>query len=129
MMNVARNAAGGRNWEGAGADPFLQGVHAVANIKGIQSQGVIACAKHYALNEQEHYRGGGLAIASSSNADDRTFHEVYLWPFAASVKAGVGSGALLISSHMTGAFQILHPSYVRIQQSQPNILLREQKAT
>jgi len=46
MMNLARDAAGGRNWEGAGADPFLQGVHASQNIIGIQSQGVIACAKH-----------------------------------------------------------------------------------
>lgn len=46
MMNLARNAAAGRNWEGAGADPFLSGVHASLNVQGIQSQGVIACAKH-----------------------------------------------------------------------------------
>jgi beta-glucosidase-like glycosyl hydrolase len=46
MMNLARDAAGGRNWEGGGADPFLSGVHASQNIQGIQSQGVIACAKH-----------------------------------------------------------------------------------
>jgi len=42
-----------------------------------------------ALNEQEHYRG--YPVASSSNMDDRTFHEDQLWPFAESVKAGVGS--------------------------------------
>ena len=46
MMNLARNAAAGRNWEGPGADPFHAGVHSAANIEGIQSQGVIACAKH-----------------------------------------------------------------------------------
>ena len=46
MMNLARNAAAGRNWEGPGADPFHSGVHSAANIEGIQSQGVIACAKH-----------------------------------------------------------------------------------
>lgn len=96
---MARNAAGGRNWEGAGADPYLQGVHAVQNVVGIQSNGVIACVKHYALNEQEHHRGDSiyppLDVASSSNADDRTFHEIYQWPFAASVHAGVGSGTLL----------------------------------
>jgi beta-glucosidase len=46
MMNLARNAAAGRNWEGGGADPFLSGVHASMNIEGIQSKGVIACAKH-----------------------------------------------------------------------------------
>jgi beta-glucosidase len=45
-MNLARNAAAGRNWEGGGADPFLSGVHASQNVKGIQSKGVIACAKH-----------------------------------------------------------------------------------
>ncbi|KAF7973535.1 hypothetical protein HWV62_14970 [Athelia sp. TMB] len=91
MMNLARNAAAGRNWEGAGADPFLAGVHAAQNIVGMQSQGVIACAKHFALNEQEHYRGGGGGEAYSSNQDDRSFHEMQLWPFAESVRAGVGS--------------------------------------
>ncbi|KZP14752.1 glycoside hydrolase family 3 protein [Athelia psychrophila] len=91
MMNLARNAAAGRNWEGAGADPFLTGVHAANNILGIQSKGVIACAKHFALNEQEHYRGGNGAEAYSSNQDDRSFHEMQLWPFAESVRAGVGS--------------------------------------
>ncbi|KAF7966462.1 hypothetical protein HWV62_38330, partial [Athelia sp. TMB] len=91
MMNLARNAAAGRNWEGAGADPFLAGVHAAQNIVGMQSQGVIACAKHFALNEQEHYRGGGGGDAYSSNQDDRSFHEMQLWPFAESVRAGVGS--------------------------------------
>ncbi|KZP21413.1 glycoside hydrolase family 3 protein [Athelia psychrophila] len=91
MMNLARNAAAGRNWEGAGADPFLAGVHAAHTIRGIQSNGVIACAKHFALNEQEHYRGGGGAEAYSSNQDDRSFHEMQLWPFAESVRAGAGS--------------------------------------
>jgi beta-glucosidase len=55
-------------------------------IKGIQSRGVIACAKHYILNEQEHYRN-----SISVKIDDRTMHELYLWPFADSVRAGVGS--------------------------------------
>jgi beta-glucosidase len=91
MMNLARAPEAGRNWEGAGADPFLQGVHASANIKGIQSQGVIACAKHYIANEQEHYRGGGGSEAYSSNIDPRTLHEDQLWPFAESVYAGVAS--------------------------------------
>ena len=51
-------------------------------------------AKHYILNEQEHFRQAfewGLPNAISSNADDRTLHEIYLWPFAESVRAGVGS--------------------------------------
>ena len=55
-------------------------------IQGIQSRGVIACAKHYILNEQEHFRN-----SISAKIDDRTLHELYLWPFADSVRAGVGS--------------------------------------
>lgn len=47
-------------------------------IKGIQDVGVIACAKHFVANEQEHFRGGSLSEAYSSNLDDRTLHEVYV---------------------------------------------------
>eukprot|EP01117_Protostelium_nocturnum_P020569 TRINITY_DN931_c0_g1_i1.p1 TRINITY_DN931_c0_g1~~TRINITY_DN931_c0_g1_i1.p1 ORF type:complete len:768 (-),score=258.48 TRINITY_DN931_c0_g1_i1:179-2428(-) len=86
MMNIGRVAAGGRNWEGFGADPFLAGQAAVSSILGIQSQGVMANAKHYIGNEQEHMR-----TTSSSNIDDRTIHEVYSLPFLYSVKAGVVS--------------------------------------
>ena len=55
-------------------------------IKGMQDAGVQACAKHYIGNEQERNRE-----TMSSNIDDRTLHELYLWPFADSVKAGVAS--------------------------------------
>ena len=96
MGPIGRMPAGGRNWEGFGSDPYLQGVGAAETIRGIQSQGVIATAKHYILNEQEHFRQAGewaLApeFALSSNVDDRTLHEFYLWPFAEAVRAGVGS--------------------------------------
>ena len=68
-------------------------------IQGIQDNGVIACAKHYIANEQEHFRqqpeaaGYGYTIseAISSNIDDATMHELYMWPFADAVRAGVGS--------------------------------------
>lgn len=91
---LGRIPAGGRNWEGFGSDPVLQGVAAALTIKGIQDEGVIATAKHYIANEQEHFRQSfewGLPNAMSSNVDDRTLHELYLWPFADSVKAGVAS--------------------------------------
>lgn len=94
MGPLGRMPAGGRNWEGFGSDPVLQGVAAAETIKGIQDAGVIATAKHYIANEQEHFRKSyewGLPHALSSNIDDRTLHELYLWPFAESVKAGVGS--------------------------------------
>ncbi|EGG12872.1 family 3 glycoside hydrolase [Melampsora larici-populina 98AG31] len=89
MMNLMRAPESGRNWEGFGADPFLSGIGSVETILGMQSQNVSACAKHYLGNEQEHYRGGSASTASSSNMDDRTLREVYGWPFAESVRAGV----------------------------------------
>nr|AFK65507.1 beta glucosidase [Glaciozyma antarctica] len=91
MMNMGRAPAAGRNWEGFGADPYLTGVASVETIEGTQSQGVIACAKHWIGNEQEHFRGGSGSQTSSSNINDRTMHEIYMWPFAESVRAGVGS--------------------------------------
>lgn len=67
-------------------------------MKGLQ-ESVIACVKHFILNEQETNRNpSGLGIlpgsgqeAISSNVDDKTFHELYLWPFYDAVQAGVGS--------------------------------------
>ncbi|KAG2205238.1 hypothetical protein INT47_009503 [Mucor saturninus] len=85
-MNLGRSNEGGRGWESGGEDPYLIGVLAAESVKGIQSEGVIATAKHYILNDQELNRKN-----SSSNADERTLHEVYLWPFARAVEAGVGS--------------------------------------
>lgn len=90
----ARNPAGGRNWEGFGSDPVLQAIAAAETIRGIQSQGVQATAKHYIGNEQEHFRKSfewGLPESLSSNIDDRTLHEVYAWPFAEAIRAGVAS--------------------------------------
>ncbi|TFY66533.1 hypothetical protein EVG20_g4555 [Dentipellis fragilis] len=92
MTNMGRVAAGGRNWEGFGADPYLSGVSTAQTVLGMQSTGVIACVKHYIGNEQEHFRGGSEASqVYSSNIDDKTMHELYSWPFAEAVKAGVGS--------------------------------------
>ncbi|KAI0397752.1 glycoside hydrolase family 3 protein [Xylariaceae sp. FL0594] len=83
---LGRNAAGGRNWEGFGADPYLQGIAMSETIQGIQGVGVQANAKHFILNEQELNRE-----TMSSTVDDRTMHELYLWPFADAVHANVAS--------------------------------------
>ncbi|KAK4249994.1 beta-glucosidase [Corynascus novoguineensis] len=83
---LGRTPQGGRYWEGFGPDPYLAGVAMAESIRGIQSRGVVACAKHYILNEQEMYRG-----IIDVRIDDRTMHELYLWPFADAVRAGVGS--------------------------------------
>ncbi|KAK2604736.1 hypothetical protein N8I77_007637 [Diaporthe amygdali] len=96
---IGRAPTGGRNWEGFSPDPYLTGVGMAETIKGIQDAGVIACAKHYIANEQEHFRQSGeaqgygfnISESLSSNIDDKTMHELYLWPFADAVRAGVGS--------------------------------------
>ncbi|CAK7208931.1 beta-glucosidase [Sporothrix curviconia] len=83
---LGRVAAGGRNWEGFSPDPYLTGVGMFETVSGMQSSGVIATAKHYILNEQEHFRNN-----VDVTIDDRTMHEMYLWPFADAVRAGVGA--------------------------------------
>jgi len=90
---LGRVPAGGRNWEGFSPDPVLTGVAMAETIKGIQDSGVIASAKHFIMNEQEHNRepNGSTKFAYSANLDDKTMHELYLWPFADAVRAGAGS--------------------------------------
>jgi beta-glucosidase len=94
---MGRSALGGRNWEGFGPDPYLSGVAMHASVSGIQSVGVQACSKHLIGNEQETQRtktteeDGTVVNALSSNIDERTLHEMYLWPFADAVKAGTAS--------------------------------------
>ncbi|KAI1092471.1 glycoside hydrolase family 3 protein [Rostrohypoxylon terebratum] len=89
---LGRKPRGGRNWEGFGTDPVLQAIAGAATIKGVQEQGVIATLKHLIGYEQELYRMyNPFQQGYSSNIDDRAIHELYLWPFAEGVKAGVGS--------------------------------------
>jgi beta-glucosidase len=71
---LGRNPAGGRNWEAFGSDPYLAGVAVAQTVEGTQEAGVVACVKHFILNEQEHFRSG-----ISSNLEDRVMHELYLW--------------------------------------------------
>jgi beta-glucosidase len=82
-VNIARVPQNGRTFEAFGEDPCLVSQMAVAEIKGIQSQGIIANVKHYAANNQENDRGSINVIV-----DERTLHEIYLPAFEASVKEG-----------------------------------------
>jgi beta-glucosidase len=80
------------DWEGFGSDPILQAFGGALSVEGIQSVGVVATIKHLIANEQEQYRMYSLVKPGiSSNLDDRTMHELYLWPFAEGVRSGVGS--------------------------------------
>ncbi|CAO3636558.1 unnamed protein product [Cunninghamella echinulata] len=85
-MNMVRTPMAGRNFETFGEDPYLSAIVASETILGVQSNGVIAQAKHVIANEQETFRK-----TSSSNVGDRALREVYLWPFEKSINAGVGS--------------------------------------
>ncbi|KAK8015175.1 hypothetical protein PG990_008471 [Apiospora arundinis] len=96
---LGRSAYSGRNWEGFAADPYLTGVAMETTIKGHQDAGVQATPKHFIGNEQETQRNPNfdstgtnvIQEAVSSNIDDRTMHELYLWPFANSVRAKAAS--------------------------------------
>ncbi|KAJ6073109.1 hypothetical protein N7467_011194 [Penicillium canescens] len=89
---LGRKPRGGRIWEAFGADPSLQAFAGAETIKGMQSTGAIAAIKHFIGNEQEMFRMSSVVTKGySSNIDDRTLHELYLWPFAEGVRAGVGS--------------------------------------
>ena len=74
MGPMGRHPAGGRNWEGFGSDPVLQAVAASQTIMGIQSQGVMATAKHFVANEQEHFRKSyewGLPVSRFHSQNSR----------------------------------------------------------
>ena len=86
-VNIARSPLCGRNFEYFGEDPFLAAETAVAYITGVQSQGVMASVKHFALNNQEYNRHH-----INSVADERTMNEIYFPAFRAAVeRAQVGS--------------------------------------
>ena len=79
-VNIARSAINGRNFEYLSEDPYLNATMVVPFIEGVQSQGVIATVKHYALNDQEFNRHN-----ASSDVDERTMREIYLPAFEAAV--------------------------------------------
>ena len=86
-MNMARTPYGGRNFEYFGEDPYLSSRTAVAVVKGIQDNPVMANAKHFVVNDQENFRNTHSVVV-----DERTMRELYLPPFEAAVKeAEVGS--------------------------------------
>ncbi|KAI1803516.1 glycoside hydrolase family 3 protein [Daldinia bambusicola] len=89
---LGRTPLGGRNWEGFSVDPYLSGQLNAETITGHQDAGVIANIKHFIANEQETYRRPYFGVeAVSANIDDKTLHELYLWPFMDGIRAGVAS--------------------------------------
>ena len=82
-VNILRTPLGGRNFEYMGEDPYLASRMVVPYIQGLQSNGVAACVKHFALNNDEEYRNQVNVIV-----DDRALYEIYLPAFKAAVTEG-----------------------------------------
>jgi len=82
-VNIYRTPLNGRNFEYLGEDPFLASEMVVPYVHGVQQNGVAACVKHYALNNQEHWRGH-----INVEVSDRALHEIYLPAFKAAVTEG-----------------------------------------
>lgn len=82
-VNILRTPLGGRNFEYMGEDPWLTGEIAAGYIRGMQSNGVSACVKHFCLNNDEQFRNNVNVIVS-----DRALHEIYLPAFKAAVEKG-----------------------------------------
>jgi beta-glucosidase len=82
-VNIYRSPLNGRNFEYLGEDPYLSSVMVVPYIKGVQSNGVAACVKHYLANNQETLRG-----SINVEMSDRALNEIYLPAFKAAVLKG-----------------------------------------
>ena len=88
-VNIYRTPLGGRNFEYLGEDPWLASRMVVPYVQGLQSKGVAACVKHYALNNDEEYRH-----QVNVKVSDRALHESYLPAFRAAVQEG-GAWAIM----------------------------------
>ena len=93
-VNINRTPLNGRNFEYMGEDPWLASRMVVPYIQGLQSKGVAACVKHYALNNDEEYRHQVNVIVS-----DRALHEIYLPAFKAAMQEG-GAWAIMGSYNL-----------------------------
>jgi len=98
-VNICREAQCGRNFEYMGEDPRLASVMAVNYIRGMQSEGVAACVKHFAVNEEETERGSMNMIVSR-----RALEEIYLPPFRAAIEQGGAWTAMCAYNKVNGAW-------------------------
>ncbi len=105
-VNIYRSPLNGRNFEYMGEDPYLASKMVVPYIQGVQRNGVAACVKHFALNNQETDRGHINVIV-----DDRALHELYLPAFKAAVQEG-GAWALMPAYNQYKGQHCCHNQYL-----------------
>ena len=96
-INIQRIPTGGRTYEYLSEDPFLSARLSVGYTKGVQDNGVAACLKHYALNNQENNRGTVNVIIG-----ERAMREIYLPPFQAAVTEGGAYGVMAAYNKVNG---------------------------
>jgi len=105
-VNIYRTPLNGRNFEYMGEDPYLSSVMVVPYIKGVQQNGVAACVKHFALNNQEVDRDH-----INVNVSDRALYEIYLPAFKAAVQKG-GAWAIMGSYNQYKGEHCCHNQYL-----------------
>ena len=96
-MNIQRIPTGGRTYEYLSEDPLLSGALAVAYTRGSQEDGTAVCLKHYALNNQENFRG-----FVDVHISDRAMHEIYLRPFEMAVREADAWGVMAAYNKVSG---------------------------
>ena len=98
-MNIKRSPLCGRNFEYFSEDPYLAGKMAAGYVRGIQSNGISACIKHFACNNQEENR-----MTLDSVLDERTFRELYLTAFEIAVKEGKAKSIMSSYNLINGVY-------------------------
>lgn len=98
-LNIKRSPFCGRNFEYFSEDPYLAGKMAASYVKGIQSKGIYACPKHFAVNSQELRR-----MAMNAVLDERTLREIYLTGFEIAVKEGKAKTIMSSYNEVNGIY-------------------------